>query len=317
MTSDPLISVVIPTRGRADLLKRAIESVYKQTFTNYQIVVVVDGPDTETESMLQELKNSKLEYIINPKSLGGSEARNVGVNHARGNWIAFLDDDDEWFPNKLEEQYKIAKQKRDKSPIIYSRLIASSPKADYEWPRRGIKKNEHISEYLFTRRSLFQGEGLIQTSTIFVSRDLMIALPFKKGLKRHQDWDWLLRAAKTNKVEFVFCPLILTKWYIEEKRKSVSKIGDWKYSLNWTLENDQLFTPRGLSSFVMTVVSSISAREGNYGSIFKLLKISFKHGKPSFFDCLIFSGMWLVPQNIRHTIRKLTNIKSKLIRGES
>ena len=98
------MSAVIPTRSRPHLLTRALASVAAQTYADLEVVVVVDGPDPETEAVLRTWRDRPLTVVVNERSLGGGAARNVGVEAAKGTWIAFLDDDDEWLPNKLERQ---------------------------------------------------------------------------------------------------------------------------------------------------------------------------------------------------------------------
>lgn len=105
-----LVSIVIPTYSRNIALTRAIDSALAQTYKNYEIIVVDDNPPdskwrVSTEKiMLQYADNSVIRYIQNSKNLGGSGARNEGIKAARGEYIAFLDDDDEYMPEKVEKQ---------------------------------------------------------------------------------------------------------------------------------------------------------------------------------------------------------------------
>ena len=97
------VSVVIPTRNRVELLRRAIDSVRKQRDSEPEIIVVDDG-DLENESLAEELFQKKISYIYSGGNRGGGYSRNLGAEHARGEFIAFLDDDDEWEESKLSEQ---------------------------------------------------------------------------------------------------------------------------------------------------------------------------------------------------------------------
>ena len=99
-----LVSVIIPTLNRPKLLLRAIDGVLRQTHQEIEVIVVVDRPDQDTVSAVQSVDDPRLQLIVNPYSLTAAGARNAGVDHATGEWIAFLDDDDEWLPNKLERQ---------------------------------------------------------------------------------------------------------------------------------------------------------------------------------------------------------------------
>ena len=91
-----MISVIIPTARRPQLLMRAVNSVLAQSMSDLEVVVVIDGPDPETTQILSGVADHRFRFIQNPRSLGSAEARNVGVAAARGEWMAFLDDHDEW-----------------------------------------------------------------------------------------------------------------------------------------------------------------------------------------------------------------------------
>src|SRR5271169_1867385 len=103
-----LVSVIIPTLRRPTLLTRALASVFRQTWRELEVIVVVDGPDPDTIAILQTIDDPRLRVIINARSLTAAGARNAGMDHAKGEWIAFLDDDDEWLPEKLAKQMAYA-----------------------------------------------------------------------------------------------------------------------------------------------------------------------------------------------------------------
>ena len=99
-----LVSVIIPTTGRPKLVLRALASVLGQTHGELEVIVVVDGPNPETIAALGGIADPRVRVLQNRESLGPGPARNIGAAQARGEWIAFLDDDDEWMPQKLEIQ---------------------------------------------------------------------------------------------------------------------------------------------------------------------------------------------------------------------
>lgn len=97
-----MVTIIIPTYNRASVIKRALESVFSQTFANYEVIIVDDGSTDETSSFIRSL-NKEVRYISIPHS-GVSRARNIGIDFAKGKWISFLDSDDYWLPQKLEKQ---------------------------------------------------------------------------------------------------------------------------------------------------------------------------------------------------------------------
>lgn len=100
----PIVSVVIPTRERADLLRPCVESILAQTLWDIEVIVVVDGPDAATIDYLSNVADRRLRFVTHPASRGVSNARNTGIGLAVGRWLAFCDDDDVWAPTKLEVQ---------------------------------------------------------------------------------------------------------------------------------------------------------------------------------------------------------------------
>jgi hypothetical protein len=254
MNDEPLVSVVIPTRERPELVIRAVRSALSQTYRNLEIVVVVDGPDPATVAALEELREPRVRIIALSENVGGSEARNIGAREARGEWIALLDDDDEWLPEKLTKQMLLAAASLSAHVVITSRLFARREKFDEVWPLRPLAAGESMGEYLFCRSGIGQGEGYIQTSTILASRNLLSSIPFTEGLSRHQDWDWLIRVTSHPGVEvaFVWEPLVV--WHLEESRSSMSRSTDPTPSMAW-VETNEFITPKAKAYFIATQVA--------------------------------------------------------------
>jgi glycosyltransferase involved in cell wall biosynthesis len=115
MKTPPQLSVIIPTYNRAVLLRRAIESVLHQTFMDYEIIVIDDGSTDRTEDLIAQVlaesptQDERIRYFFQ-RNQGKSIVLNYGLSEARGEWIAFLDSDDLWLPNKIEEQFHALQQ---------------------------------------------------------------------------------------------------------------------------------------------------------------------------------------------------------------
>ena len=300
-----LVSVVIPTRHRPQLVKRAVKSALAQTLKEIEVIVVIDGCDQAASQTLGTIDDSRLKIVQHSTSKGGGAARNSGVAQAQGEWIAFLDDDDEWLPSKLTQQLEMAIATSATDPIVSCYLTARTPQGEFIYPKRLPQANEHLSEYLLARNSWDFGEGLIQTSTIFTSKQLLQQVPFPEDLPKHQDWDWILKANLIEGVEVKFVTQPLVIWYLWEKRHSTSSKVNWQNSLAWIDANSHLVTPRAYASFLITQVAPQAAAAGQWQVFGQLLQKALGSGKLKPIDLSLYLGMWFVPQKLRRFVKVL------------
>lgn len=206
-----LVSCVIPSYKRSDTLRRAINSVLAQTYSNIELLIVDDNIIGDEYSI--ELHNICKEYesdsrvilITQPMHINGAEARNAGIRAAHGTWIAFLDDDDEWLPNKIEMQIDILSQNPDCMGVscLYNEyhndfLIHSCPPYS----------TENINFKIFSR------QVAVFTSTVVLNRERLLEFgAFNNRLKRHQDLQLLLDFTARNKLAVV--PEYLVKLHLD------------------------------------------------------------------------------------------------------
>ena len=274
--SKPLVTAVIPTRNRPELVLRAVRSALGQTYGNLEVVVVVDGPDPNTVAALEELRNPCVRIIALSENVGGSEARNIGAREARGEWVALLDDDDEWLPEKTSLQMALLGKSQYRFPIGACRMIGRRKDGDSIIPSRTPRMGEPLSEYLICRKTPVWGEGVIQTSMLIVRKALLEQVPFATGLPRHQDWDWLLRVFEREDVgcEWVWQPLVIFHMNASEKR--VSKDRRWQSSLTWA-SNNPLITKRAFVHFVALIIAPRFSlrRDLSHLSPYRSLRIQF------------------------------------------
>jgi len=294
----------------------AVESALGQTEGLLEVIVVVDGPDQPTLDALERLQRRgvrvPVDVIALEASVGGAEARNLGVRRARARWIAFLDDDDLWLPQKLAVQLKLAEKSLAAEPVIASAVLARGPEFEAIWPRRLYQPGESMAEYLFCREGWTYGAALLQTSTLLASRQLLLRVPFATGLKKHQDWDWLLRVSAEPGVEVHQSPEPLVIFHVEGNRASVGRAPDWRFSLGWANERRALFTPQAFSAFVATECAPQAARAGaSLAERIGLLRMVFEQGMPSGKLVLLCAGFLLVPQSLRRMLRNLLRGKAE------
>jgi glycosyltransferase involved in cell wall biosynthesis len=210
-SSAPSVSVVIPAFNRVATIFGAVESVLRQTFSDFELLVVDDGSSDDTLSALRTVGDARIRLLANPRNMGPGAARNTGIREARGQWIAFQDSDDEWMPTKLEEQMaRIAALGETCVAAYCGMTIVGKPGAQ--------GGNARVERY-FPDSSVGQREGnlleallrtsLISTQTLIARRDALEALGgFDENLPALEDWDCALRLAPLGSIAFVDRPLV-------------------------------------------------------------------------------------------------------------
>jgi glycosyltransferase involved in cell wall biosynthesis len=292
-----LVSVVIPTLDRPSLLLRAINSVLRQTHQQIEIIVVVDRPDHDTLAAVQSLNDPRVQLIVNSYSPTAGGARNAGADHAKGEWIAFLDDDDEWLPNKLEKQIAFASGRAPALVSCLSRVV--TPSATYVSPQMPYDNSTPLDEYLFVRRSPFKAPGFIQTSSYLLPRQLFDTVRFDTD-SPHDDWEFLLRLSKQAGARIETVPEVLVVLYFEEQRPSLTKrTSSWLRSLRWIDRLGPIITRRAYGGFCLSVAGSRAADERAYGAFPEILYRAFRNGSPGFWQVLYFLAYWIVPRQSR------------------
>lgn len=145
--SNPTVSVIIPTYNRAHLVARAICSVIAQTYQDFEIIVVDDASKDNTEEVVRRLGDHRIRYIQHEGNRGGSAARNTGIRAAHGEYIAFLDSDDEWLPEKLERQVASLRAKPSGVGVAYTRFWRVK-EGEYTgpWPRKCAEGNVFLHQ---------------------------------------------------------------------------------------------------------------------------------------------------------------------------
>jgi glycosyltransferase involved in cell wall biosynthesis len=197
-----LISVIIPTFNRSAVLLRAIESVLNQTYNNFELIIVDDGSTDETELLLSPyIKSGQLHYY--KKTNGGvASARNYGVKQSSGAWIAFLDSDDEWLPEKLSEQIKYLSQHPELS-IAYTEEI---------WIRNSIRVNQKKSHQKIGGR-IFENcleQCLIAPSSVIMTRTLFNSFNgFDENFVVCEDYDLWLKISCFHEIGLIDKALII------------------------------------------------------------------------------------------------------------
>ncbi len=184
----PKVSVIIPTYNRAKFIGRALDSVLGQTFTDYEVIVVDDGSTDGTREVLEAAYDGKIKYIYQ-KNGGVSAARNRGISEARGTYVAFLDSDDFWVPEKLAEQVEIL-DNHPRVGIVYARMPILNDRAQIiGWKPAGVSGRNF--------KELLEVWGDLPTSTVMTRMECFHrAGVFDTDLPTMEDIDMWIRISR-------------------------------------------------------------------------------------------------------------------------
>ncbi len=193
MSGSPLVSVVIPTYNRANVVTRAIRSVLSQTYQNLEIIIVDDGSEDGTVKALTRFSGIR---IITQCNRGVSAARNAGIAKCQGELIAFLDSDDEWLPDKIRKQVLLYSAVKPEFICHSNELWMRGEKVV---PQKGIHSKQ--GGFFFERAVQ---RCLISPSAVIISRVLLDTVGwFDEDLQAAEDYDLWLRITAFHEVDFV------------------------------------------------------------------------------------------------------------------
>ena len=211
------VSVIIPTYNRAHFLPRAIKSVLNQTFQDFELIIVDDGSTDNTKEVVEDFQkqDSRIKYIWQENSGGPAKPKNTGIKNSKGEFLAFLDSDDEWLPEKLEKQLELF-EKNKRLGIVGCNcwnIHTNQKNKKIEYKIKITKNKENIISNIL-------GKCFINTSSsIIISRFVFDDIGFyDERFKIADDWDLYIRILEKYNFDFVEEPLL--NYYIHNENIS-------------------------------------------------------------------------------------------------
>ena len=188
------VSIILPTYNRAELVVRAIDSILQQTYEEFELIVVDDGSTDDTEQKVRGIEDKRIRYVKLEKNGGPSNARNVGIDTAVYDYIAFHDSDDCWRKEKLEKQMRRLLESSSETGFVYGCYEYNSldgRKACF--PRKELEK-EKKTGYIYPQMLV---ENLIGMPTILVKRECIEKIgKFNIHYASLEDYEWMLRLSR-------------------------------------------------------------------------------------------------------------------------
>ena len=214
-----LVSIIMPTYNRAKIICGAIESVLAQTYDRFELIIVDDGSTDDTSSVVKGVHDNRILYHAYSPNQGGNHARNIGLKLSRGEYISFLDTDNEWEPDFLKKQLNnLTKYGADFSVCrvgIHGSLkngkIEIVPAQNHD-----IFRAQGLVDNSMLKRSML-ASNLIDTNVVCIRRRCIEYNDgFNEKLKRLQDWEFFLRLLVTMECKVAFVPQVLVHSYLQK-----------------------------------------------------------------------------------------------------
>ena len=207
----PDVSVVIPTANRAEFLRTAIASVLAQTFQDFEIIVVDDASKDHTAEVVGNCGDSRIRYFRHETSRGGSAARNTGIRNSKAESIAFLDDDDEWHPEKLDRQVMVLKSAPPQVGVINTGYNIVDRSSGRITGRKIPTQSGNLSRALLVRNCVGG------TSAVLIKRECLNRVGgFDEELRSYQDYDLWIRLSQYCEFECISEPLL--NYYVHSRK---------------------------------------------------------------------------------------------------
>jgi len=210
----PAVTVVIPTFNRGAIVVRAIRSVLGQTCQDWELIVVDDDSTDGTEQAVKGLSDNRIKYIRHDRNRGADAARNTGIRYAQGEYVAFLDSDDEWPPEKLQKELEVFRSSDPAVGLVYTGKMILDETGRVLEIRMATKSG-------WVYDALLDSNFIGSSSLVTVKKQALERVGgFDETLVSHQDWDLCLRVARVFRIASV--PNCLVKRHLSSDQISGS-----------------------------------------------------------------------------------------------
>jgi len=291
-SQNDLITVVLTTYNRGHLIKRAIDSVLNQTYSNFELIIVDDASKDKTYKIINSYSDKRIRYIKLDENTKGTKTRNIGIQNSRGKYIALLDSDDEWKKNKLETQLNYIKSFDNPRIMCFTDVIFKE-KLKCTIAKNNPYKDENIIDYIII------GNNFVQTSTFMFPSKLGKEILFG-NIQKHQDWDFCLRLQRKG-VRFLHLPVPLTIYHIDKRENRIATNRKYELSLLWINSIRNEISEKAYYAFLANKVAStliINKKRKTaliyYIKAFQNESISIKNFIKGVLKCMLPRSFWTI-----------------------
>ncbi len=211
-----LVSIIIPTYNRANLVIRAIESALNQTYRNIELIVIDDGSKDQTPQIISQIKDPRIRYIRYEENRGASHARNVGLSLAKGEFISFLDSDDEFLPQKIEKQLEAFEKSENVGAVYCDTYLL------FENKRRDIYRFEKLEGWVYPK---MVGMPHLMLPVFMIRKNVISSnrIRFDEKFFPGEDTDFLIKVSKFAEFLHIPEPLCIIRRDVRRDRITLNK----------------------------------------------------------------------------------------------
>lgn len=236
MEYKPKISIITPTLNRAYILWRAILSVQNQTFPFFEMIIIDDGSTDDTEKLMAQFSDPRLNYIKLEKNQGKSHARNLGLKKAKGEFVAYLDSDNAWYPDYLELMVK-ALEKDENKVLAFCKKNYRLTLIEEDGKEQRLRDEFTKGDSYFDLKRLWHRRIMIDTNTLVHKRQEILDLGgWDENINFWEDWELSLRISEKYPKGFVY----LNRTLLDYEQKIDLKKADEIFSF-WEKEESKVF----------------------------------------------------------------------------
>lgn len=213
-SKNPLISIIVPTYNRPELIKKTINSLLNQTYTNIEIIIVNNYPQLNLKSFISSINDNRIKYFIESKK-NTANARNLGLKHASGQYICFCDDDDLYLPNKVKLQLK---------------FMQTNPQLGFSYHNFYFKKNNKLTLGIVKKAPtnfidlITANFFTIHSGSLMIKKKCFIKVKgFNSKLPSNEDADFNYQLASKFKFRYLSKPLTIYQLHSKNKKKTLQR----------------------------------------------------------------------------------------------
>jgi glycosyltransferase involved in cell wall biosynthesis len=296
MLDPPLVSAVIPTHRRPKLVIRAIQSVLRQTYTPIEVIVVIDGIDDETRTVVEALAHPSVVCIETGTHVGPAEARNMGVRAANGTYIGLLDDDDEWVDNKITRQMQLVYERSlaHREFLLSCRTLHQvGGRSTIITPKMLYRCSDDLGEYLLHRGNPIARSGLIASGSVLFPRSLALRIPFPTD-GAHEDMGWWLLCVTRDKVPLIMAEEALFIQHVDAATGR-NQTQSWRESLAWARKYRAYMTGVAFAGLLSSTTAWRAKRQDGIRALLEVALAMKREGHTRAVHWLTLTSIALLP----------------------